>query len=110
MLQRTLLEKNLQIYAQKAEESLIQEELDRQKTANVRVIEQAQIPREGKSLRVMVLGLALIGGLVAALALAFLKDFFREVLISPEDTERVLGLPVLVAVPLKTLPARPARA
>ena len=89
MLQRTLLEKNLQIYAQKAEESLIQEELDRQKTANVRVIEQAQIPREGKSLRVMVLGLALIGGLVAALALAFLKDFFREVLISPEDTERV---------------------
>lgn len=110
MLQRTLLEKNLQIYAQKAEESLIQEELDRQKTANVRVIEQAQIPREGKSLRVMVLGLALVGGLVAALALAFLKDFFREVLISPEDTERVLGLPVLVAVPLKTLPARPARA
>ncbi|HCK80566.1 MAG TPA: hypothetical protein PK880_09050 [Candidatus Competibacter sp.] len=110
MLQRTLLEKNLQIYAQKAEEALIQEELDRQKTANVRVIEQAQIPREGKSLRVMVLGLALVGGLVAALALAFLKDFFREVLISPEDTERVLGLPVLVAVPLKTMPARPARA
>ncbi len=110
MLQRTLLEKNLQIYAQKAEEALIQEELDRQKTANVRVIEQAQIPREGKSLRWMVLGLSLVGGLVAALALAFLKDFFREVLVSPEDTERVLGLPVLVAVPLKAAPTRPAHA
>ncbi|MBL8258938.1 MAG: hypothetical protein JNM60_03890 [Candidatus Competibacteraceae bacterium] len=108
MLQRTLLEKNLQIYAQKAEEALIQEELDRQKTANVRVIEQAQIPREGRTLRWMVVGLSLVGGLVIALALAFLKDFFREVLISPEDTERVLGLPVLVAVPLKAAPARPA--
>lgn len=110
MLQRTLLEKNLQVYAQKAEESLIQEELDRQKTANVRVIEQAEIPREGKTLRWMVVGLSLVGGLVMALALAFLKDFFREVLISPEDTERVLGLPVLVAVPLKAGLARPANA
>ena len=110
MLQRTLLEKNLQIYAQKAEEALIQEELDRQKTANVRVIEQAQVPRQGRSLRGIVLALAVVGGLVIALALAFLKDFFREVLISPEDTERLLGLPVLVAVPLKTVPARPPRA
>ena len=110
MLQRTLLEKNLQIYAQKAEEALIQEELDRQKTANVRVIEQAQVPRQGRSLRGIVLALAVVGGLVMALALAFLKDFFREVLISPEDTERVLGLPVLVAVPLKIAPTRSARA
>ena len=110
MLQRTLLEKNLQIYAQKAEEALIQEELDRQKTANVRVIEQAQVPRQGRSLRGIVLALALVGGLVIALALAFLKDFFREVLISPEDTERLLGLPVLVAVPLKAAPPRPTRA
>ncbi len=110
MLQRTLLEKNLQTYAQKAEEALIQEELDRQKTANVRVIEQAQTPRQGRSLRMIVLALALVGGLVIALALAFLKDFFREVLISPEDAERALRLPVLVAAPLKNIPSRSARA
>ncbi len=100
-LQRTLLEKNLQVYAQKAEEALIQEELDRQKSANVRVIENAQIPRQGSSLRKAVVVLALLGGLVIALVLAFLKDFFREVLISPEDAERSLELPVLVAVPLR---------
>ncbi len=110
MLQRTLLEKNLQTYAQKAEEALIQEELDRQKTANVRVIEQAQTPRQGRSLRMIVLALALVGGLVIALALAFLKDFFREVLISPEDAERALRLPVLVAAALKNIPSRSARA
>ena len=110
MLQRALLEKNLQTYAQKAEEALIQEELDRQKTANVRVIEQAQTPRQGRSLRMIVLALALVGGLVIALALAFLKDFFREVLISPEDAERALRLPVLVAAPLKNIPSRSARA
>lgn len=110
MLQRTLLEKNLQTYAQKAEEALIQEELDRQKTANVRVIEQAQTPRQGRSLRMIVLTLALVGGLVIALALAFLKDFFREVLISPEDAERALRLPVLVAAALKNIPSRSARA
>ena len=76
----------------------------------MRVIEQAQVPRQGRSLRGIVLALAVVGGLVMALALAFLKDFFREVLISPEDTERVLGLPVLVAVPLKIAPTRSARA
>ena len=74
------------------------------------MIEQAQTPRQGRSLRMIVLTLALVGGLVIALALAFLKDFFREVLISPEDAERALRLPVLVAAPLKNIPSRSARA
>ena len=42
----------------------------------------------------------LAAGLIA-LVLAFFKDFFRQVVITPEDAERSLGLPVLMAIPAK---------
>lgn len=100
-LERELLEKNLRTYAQKAEEALVQEEIDRQRMANVRIIEQPQVPQGARSLKMAVAIFALLGAIILALILAFFKDFFRQVLISPEDTERALGLPVLVAVPLK---------
>ncbi|CAK0772510.1 polysaccharide biosynthesis protein PslE [Gammaproteobacteria bacterium] len=100
-MEKNLLEKNLQSYSQKLEESEIQEELDRQTAANVRVIQNAQSPREGRNLSRIALLLGLFGGLFMALAAAFIKDAFRQVLISPEDAERATGLPVLLAIPLK---------
>lgn len=100
-LDRELLEKNLRTYAQKAEEALVQEEIDRQRMANVRIIEQPQVPESARSLKKAVLIFALLGAAILALVLAFFKDFFRQVLVSPEDAERTLGLPVLVAIPAR---------
>ena len=100
-LDRELLEKNLRTYAQKAEEALVQEEIDRQRMANVRIIEQPQVPEGARSLKKAVLIFALLGAAILALVLAFFKDFFRQVLVSPEDAERTLGLPVLVAIPAR---------
>lgn len=96
-LNRELMEKNLRIYAQKVEESLLQEEVDRQKTANVRIIEQ---PATGqpRSLRLAVLLFSFIGAVMVAILLAFFKDISRQVFVSPEDVERTLGIPVLVAI------------
>lgn len=100
-LDRELLEKNLRTYAQKAEEALVQEEIDRQRMANVRIIEQPQVPESARSLKKAVLVFALLGAAILAVVLAFFKDFFRQVLVSPEDAERTLGLPVLVAISAK---------
>lgn len=101
ILERDLLEKNLRIYAQKAEEALVQEEIDRQKMANIRIIESPQVPRQAKNLRKVMLIFSLLAAGLIALVLAFFKDFFRQVVITPEDAERSLGLPVLMAIPAK---------
>jgi uncharacterized protein involved in exopolysaccharide biosynthesis len=101
ILERDLLEKNLRIYAQKAEEALVQEEIDRQKMANIRIIESPQAPRQARNLRKVMLIFSLLAAGLIALVLAFFKDFFRQVLITPEDAERSLGLPVLMAIPAK---------
>jgi len=106
-MEKLLLEKNLQNYGQKVEESLIQEEMDRQTAANVRVIQNAQSPREGRNLRRMILFLSLFGGIFLSVALAFVKDAFRQILISPEDAERALGIPVLLTIPLHSQTGEP---
>ncbi len=98
-LNRELMEKNLRIYAQKVEESLLQEEFDRQKTANVRIIEQPATGRP-RSIKSAVLLFSFIGAAMVAILLAFFKDFSRQVFVSPEDAERTLGMPVLVAIAL----------
>lgn len=107
VLDRELLEKNFRIYSQKVEESILEEEHDRQKMANVRIIEQPQT-LEPRSAKWAVLVFSIIGAIMLALLIAFFKDFFREVFISPEDMERSLRLPVLVAIPINEKLAKPA--
>ncbi|WP_295446161.1 Wzz/FepE/Etk N-terminal domain-containing protein [uncultured Thiodictyon sp.] len=105
-LERGLVENNLRIYSQKVEESLLQEEMDRQKIANVRIIEQPQA-YEPRSQKRAVLVFALLVAVIFSLLTAFFKDFFRDVFVSPEDTERALELPVLVAIPFQEGLGRP---
>jgi len=107
VLDRELLEKNFRIYSQKVEESILEEEHGRQKMANVRIIEQPQT-LEPRSAKLAVLVFSIIGAIMLALLIAFFKDFFREVFVSPEDMERTLKLPVLVAIPINEKLAKPA--
>lgn len=107
LLSRELLEKNLRIYSQKAEESHLEEEIDRQKVANVRIIEQPHTG-EPRSMRFPILVFALLGSVVLALLAGLLKNIFRQVLNSPEDIHRTLSLPVLVSISHKANLERPA--
>ncbi|MBF0186362.1 MAG: hypothetical protein HQL50_00380 [Magnetococcales bacterium] len=100
-LEREVLQQNLLVYSQKVEESRITKAMEDQKTANVRVIEEATPPRKANNPTRIILILSGILGVIFAGGSAFIKDFFREIMISPENAERVLGLPVLVAVPVK---------
>jgi uncharacterized protein involved in exopolysaccharide biosynthesis len=107
MLNRTLLEQNLRTYAQKLEEAQIQENLERSRSANVRVIEAAQPPSVGSGTRRIVLALGLLVGLAAAIIVIFLLDATREVLITPETVARKLRLPVLVSIAHRNPPQPP---
>lgn len=101
-INRDILEDNLKTYSQKVEEALIQEEMDRQKMDNVRVIAHPEAPRQGVNMFKILTLLSMIMGGLLALAAALLRHYLRQTFLSPEDVERALGLPVLVAIPLKT--------
>jgi uncharacterized protein involved in exopolysaccharide biosynthesis len=100
-LNRQILEQQYQAYAGKAEEARIIESLDRSQAANVRIIEKAVPPTEGRRLQSLIIMLGALAGILTALAAALFREFTRTTLVTPEAVERALGLPVLVAVPLK---------
>jgi uncharacterized protein involved in exopolysaccharide biosynthesis len=100
-IQRDLLADNLKTYSQKLEEARILEEMDRQKIDNIRVIEQPRPPPSGTNLFLMILGISLPLGILAALIAVLIKQSLHQVFLSPEEVERKLGIPVLVSIPLK---------
>jgi uncharacterized protein involved in exopolysaccharide biosynthesis len=95
-------DRNYRIYVEKVEDARILENLNRQKSANISVIQQATVPVEPvrpRKLLNIVLGLIL--GALAGLGIAFVTEFSAQGLSTPGSVERLLGLPVLTTISLK---------
>lgn len=93
-------ESNKQMYEallQRAKETGISGEL---KSSNIRVVDQAEVPRRPvrprKSLNLL---LGLFGGLVAGVGLAFFVEYLDNRLKSPDEIKQFLGLGFLGLVP-----------
>jgi uncharacterized protein involved in exopolysaccharide biosynthesis len=98
-------ERNYQTYTQKLEESLILDDMDRQKMVAISVIEKAtdtMTPKKSRFSKKILILMGLIGGGFAGLALAFLLEFLSPGMTTPFSAERRLGLPVMVAIPRRT--------
>jgi uncharacterized protein involved in exopolysaccharide biosynthesis len=66
----------------------------------LRVVESAVVPtRPARPQIARSLLLAVVGGLAAALALAFLIEYLDDTVRTPEQLERALGLPVFALIP-----------
>jgi len=103
-LQRELArsENNYQVYSTKLEETRLVDEMDRQKIANISVVQAATVPVEPvKPRKRFDIALGALLGAFAAVGLAFFSEYIGQGLSTPESTERRLGLPVLVTVPVK---------
>ncbi len=95
-------DRNYRIYVEKVEDARILEDLNRQKSANISVIEQATVPvNPVKPRKLLNVVLAVFLGLFAGLALAFAAEFSAQGVSTPEAAEQRLGLPVLATVALK---------
>ena len=70
-------------------------------TNNVSIVDRAQVPgnRFSPSLSKN-LALALLGGLMAGLMVALLREHLDDTIRGPEDMEKLLGLPVLGSIPM----------
>jgi len=95
-------ERNYKTYLEKVEEARISEDLNRQKSANISVIQEATVPVTPiKPRKLLNIALGLILGAVAGLGLAFFTEFTSQGMSTPEEAERRLGLPVLTTVGIK---------
>jgi uncharacterized protein involved in exopolysaccharide biosynthesis len=93
-------EANYQLYLTKFEEAKISENMDKQKIANVRVIQPAlpiMKPVEPRIRLNVIIGAFL--GLCAGIGLALLSEFIHPVFRTREDVEQFLGLRVLATLP-----------
>jgi uncharacterized protein involved in exopolysaccharide biosynthesis len=100
-LDRDALQNNLKDLAAKAVESDASEGIARATNDNIRIVERAAAPAEGKSLKKPILALGLIFAAFTALCAGLLRLFLRPGLPTPAAAGRTLDLPVLGAAPLK---------
>jgi uncharacterized protein involved in exopolysaccharide biosynthesis len=98
--QLQLAQSNYLLYAKKQEEARISEALDREKVANVSIIDPASMPldpvRPNRQLN-LIMGFFL--ALFVGLGTAWGVSFFDDVAHSSGDIERQLNVPVIVSIP-----------
>ncbi len=96
---RDVLDESYHTIARTSEEAELAGALERAQGANVRVVQPPEVPLVGTSQRKAFFGIGILLGLLAAAATLAVKSALRQVFITVHDVERVLGLPVLAAVP-----------
>jgi uncharacterized protein involved in exopolysaccharide biosynthesis len=104
---RKLAEENFHSVVKALDERTLQENVMAKKTANVRVIQEAEPPVAPSNLRLMIFGAGVLLSLFSGVAVAVLSNAFRRGYISPERIELVLCLPVLASVPILGRPPAP---
>lgn len=96
---RDLLEDEYREYRQRLNKASLTAALDQDNITNVRVVQAASSPREPvKPNKLRTIGLGLLLGLFAGIALAFLLEYFDDTLNTPEDVERWVKVPVLASI------------
>jgi uncharacterized protein involved in exopolysaccharide biosynthesis len=100
-LKRELManERNYKTYLEKVEEARILDDLNRQKMANISIIQSAIVPTKPiKPRKTFNIVVGIILGVVLGVGIAFLFEYASQGLSTPESVERRLGLPVLATV------------
>jgi uncharacterized protein involved in exopolysaccharide biosynthesis len=107
---RKLIDENFRSVVKALGDRALQENVMANKTANVRVIQEAETPIAPTNLRLMIFAAGVLLSLFAGVLAAVLSNVFRRGYISPEALERSLALPVLVSVPVLPRPPKPIAA
>lgn len=100
-LDRDALQSNVKDLTAKAEEREASQDIAQAANDNIRIIERAVPPTQGKSLRRPVLAIALAFAAFTSLCAGLLRMFLRPGLPTPASASRTLDLPVLGAAALK---------
>jgi polysaccharide biosynthesis protein PslE len=95
-------EKNYLTYVEKHEEARISDDLNRQKIANISVIQAPSVPQKPvKPRKLLAILLAVVLGAASSLGYVFFVEYNSQEFSTPEQVESRLGLPVLTSIPLR---------
>lgn len=98
----SITEKNYQTYTEKTEDARITDDMNRNKLANVSVIQAASIPPKPiRPIKLLYLALGIVFGTVTSIGFAYFSEYTSQVFSTPESAERRLGLPVLATIAQK---------
>jgi uncharacterized protein involved in exopolysaccharide biosynthesis len=96
-------ESNYQIYLRKLEEARISDDMDRQKMVALKIVDETTLSKaQPNRLRQNMLGAGILFAIFGGVGLAFLLEFLSPVMTVPQDAERRLGIPVMVAITKKS--------
>jgi uncharacterized protein involved in exopolysaccharide biosynthesis len=96
--QRELLDSNSKQFGLRAAAARLDEAAARQRSDNVRIVQHANAPVEGRSLHAAMATAGMIGALFCALAATCLATVWRRYCITLPDSERALGTKALAAL------------
>ncbi len=100
-LDRSVLQDSVKDLTTKAAQSEASQQIAAATDDDIRIVERAVAPTEGKSLRKPVMAVALAFALFSALCAGLLRMFLRPGMPTPASAGRTLDLPVLGAAALK---------
>ncbi|MBS0410836.1 MAG: lipopolysaccharide biosynthesis protein [Proteobacteria bacterium] len=98
---RDVLQSNVKDFQIKEQQSQAARAIASNTNDNIRIIERATPPVQGKSLRMPVIALSLMFAGFSALCAGLLRMFLRPGLPTPASASRTLDLPVLGTAPVK---------
>lgn len=91
------IEKSYQEYQKRYEEGRLSD-LANPDVVNVRVIEYAVAPTRADHSRIFYIALAVVGGFILSLAIAFIREYFDHRVSDPDAVAQLLGVPTLGSV------------
>lgn len=101
--ERDILSASYKTIAKNVEEARLEALATEQSSMNVRIVHPAEAPPNGVSLRLPIFVFSIIVGIVLSAALLALRISMQSIFITVKDVENSLGLPVLAAVPDKSM-------
>jgi uncharacterized protein involved in exopolysaccharide biosynthesis len=99
--ERDALQKNIAAFTQRIQENQAQQQMTRGAADAVRVVEKASLPDKPKSLKKIVLILAVLFAGFTALCAGLIRVFMRKGFASAAMASKALDLPVLAQAPVK---------
>lgn len=101
-LDRTILIEKLKEYAIRLEKENLAKSLENlHDDPTIRIIERAVPAIEGKSRHLQVISIGILCGFIFSIAAIYLTSIGRSIMITPEEAQRTLELPVLLSIGIK---------
>ena len=97
--ERSVLETNASNFATRAEDARARSEMLTMSTDNISSVERANVPAQGKSLRLPIAIITVLLAGLASVAAGLARGYMRRGFPTPASAERTLGAPVLAVLP-----------